>query len=136
MQRIAEADPSSDQRDFLAQVHISLADAFARAKRFSEAIQAYRTAMQIRETIHLDGPGVGVTAGIAICKVRMADAELSSGEISAAAADFQEALKLSAPHVDEKHNNDRLNTANAYAGLGDVESTRARLGEMASTLGP
>jgi len=125
MQRIAEADPSSDQRDFLAQVHISLADAFARAKRFSEAIQEYRTAMQIRETIHLDGLSVGVTAGIAICKVRIADAELSFGEISAAAADFQEALKLSAPHVDEKHNNDRLNTANAYAGLGDVESTRA-----------
>jgi eukaryotic-like serine/threonine-protein kinase len=125
MKAIVEADRNPDQYDFLAQMHISLADAFARVRRFSEAIGEYRTAMHFRENIHLEGTNVGMVAGIATCKVRIADAERRLGHMTAANTDFQEALSLSVPHVAEKDEGPRRNVAKAYAGLGDIEVAKA-----------
>jgi eukaryotic-like serine/threonine-protein kinase len=128
MKAIVEADPNSDQRDILAQMHISLADAFVRVRRFPEAIRGYRTAIQIRENIHLDGTNVGRVAGIVSCRVRIAEAERLSGNMTAASADFHEAISLSEPHLDEKDDGPRRNAGKAYAGLGDIEASRASTG--------
>jgi tetratricopeptide (TPR) repeat protein len=128
MKVIIDADPNSDQRDILAQMHISVADAFVRVRRFPEAIREYRTAMQIRENIHLDGTNVGRVAGIVTCRVRIAEAERLSGNMTAASADFHEAISLSEPHLDEKDDGPRRNAAKAYSGLGDMEASRASTG--------
>jgi non-specific serine/threonine protein kinase/serine/threonine-protein kinase len=127
MKAIVEGDPTSEQRDILAQIHMSLANVFARVKKFPDAIREYRIALQIREGIHRSNSAVGV-AGIAECKVSIAEAERRSGDLAAAGADFQEALTLSEPQLNANDSTLRRAAANAYAGLGDIAvATGSRL---------
>lgn len=128
MKTIVDADPNSDQRDILAQMHISLGDAFGRARRFSEGIREYRTALQIREAMQPEGPDVRMIGGIAACRVRIAEAERLSGNMTAASAGFHEALSLSEPHLHEKDDGPRRSAAKAYTGIGDIEASKASTG--------
>ncbi len=125
MKAIVEADPNSDQRGILAQIHNDLGDVFARFRKFAEAIREYRIAIQIVETIDPHG-STGETRGeIAEYKVRIADSERLAGDLTAATADFQEALTLSVPQLGSQDERPRRCAAKAYAGLADIEVAKA-----------
>jgi tetratricopeptide (TPR) repeat protein len=125
MKAIVEADPTSDQRDILAQIHSELGDVFARFRNFSEAIREYQIAIQILETLNLHRSTGETHSRIAEYKVRTADVERLAGDSTAATADFQEALALSVPQLDSQDETWRRCAAKAYAGLADIEVARA-----------
>jgi tetratricopeptide (TPR) repeat protein len=104
---------------------MALADNLARSDQPSESMHEYQSALQIYEAMHSDPGNTGTNVEIATCKVGIATAERLTGEQQAAAADFQQALTLTAPSVARKDRDALHDAAKAYAGLGDIEATQA-----------
>jgi eukaryotic-like serine/threonine-protein kinase len=125
MKTILNADPNAEQRSIVAQMHISLANNLAGTRRFPEAGREYGIALHIFEDMHPDSNDVDALTYIAACEVGIADAQRRSRDLRSAAANFQAALTLTKPRLNSTDHGPLHNAADAYAGLGNIESAWA-----------
>jgi len=125
MKAILNADPNAEQRSIVAQMHISLANNLAGTNRFSEAEREYGIALHIFEDMHPDENDVVALTYMATCKIGIADAQRRLGDLLSAATNFQAALTLTKPHLKSIDHGPLYNAADAYAGLGNIESAWA-----------
>jgi len=125
MNPIFNADPNAEQRSMVAQMHINVADSLADTSRFPEAGREYGIALHIFEDMHPDSNDVDALTYMAACKVGMADAQRRLGDLRSAATNFRAALTLTKPHLKSTDHGPLHNAADAYVGLGDIESAWA-----------
>ena len=125
MNAIFNADPNAEQRSIVAQMHISLADSLGDTNRFPEARSEYGMALHIFEDMHPGANNIDALTYMAACKVGIADAQRRSGDARSAATNFHAALTLTKSHLKSIDHGALHNAADAYAGLGDIESAWA-----------